>query len=87
MDLDERDVARVVVGAPAFVTADGFPGRRFAGKVAEVGHRMGRKNVRSDDPIERIDTKILEVVLDLDDAKDLVPGLRVLAYATARKGG
>ncbi|MBM4359051.1 MAG: HlyD family efflux transporter periplasmic adaptor subunit [Deltaproteobacteria bacterium] len=85
MDLDERDVARIAVGASAFVTADGFPGRRFAGKVAELGRRMGRKNVRSDDPIERIDTKILEVVIDLDDAKDLVPGLRVLAYATAQK--
>lgn len=85
MDLDERDVGRVVVGAPAFVTADAFPGRRFSGKVMEIGHRMGRKNVRSDDPIERIDTKILEVLLDLDDAKDLVPGLRVLAYATAKK--
>jgi HlyD family secretion protein len=83
MDLDERDVARVAVGAAAFVTADGYPGKRFAGKVAEIGRRMGRKNVRSDDPIERIDTKILEVVIDLDDPKGLVPGLRVLAYATA----
>jgi HlyD family secretion protein len=85
MDLDERDVGRVVAGAEAFVTADAYPGRRFGGKVAEIGHRMGRKNVRSDDPIERIDTKILEVLIDLEDAKDLVPGLRVLAYATAKK--
>jgi HlyD family secretion protein len=85
MDLDERDVARIAVGASAFATADGFPGRRFAGRVAELGRRMGRKNVRSDDPIERIDTKILEVVIDLDDAKDLVPGLRVIAYASAKK--
>jgi HlyD family secretion protein len=37
------------------------------GKVVEVARRMGRKNVRTDDPTERIDTKILEVVLELDD--------------------
>ncbi len=85
MDLDERDVGRVTTGSPAFVTADAFPGRRFNGKVGEIGHRMGRKNVRSDDPIERIDTKILEVLIDLDDSKDLLPGLRVLAYASAKK--
>ena len=43
---------------------------------------MGRKNVRSDDPTERIDTKILEVVLELDEKDGLVPGLRVVAYVS-----
>jgi HlyD family secretion protein len=45
---------------------------------------MGRKNVRTDDPTERIDTKILEVVIDLDDTERLVPGLRVTSYIDAR---
>lgn len=85
MDLDERDVARVAPGAAAFVTADGFPGKRFPGKVAEIGRRMGRKNVRTDDPIERIDTKILEVMIDLDPTTELLPGLRVMSYAAAPK--
>jgi ABC exporter DevB family membrane fusion protein len=80
MDVDERDVGKVKVGATAFVRLDAFPDRRVPGKVVEVGRRMGRKNVRTDDPTERIDTKILEVVLELDDKKDLVPGLRVIAY-------
>jgi len=80
MDVDERDVGRVKVGAPGFVTADAFPDRRVTGKVAEVGRHMGRKNVRTDDPTERIDTKILEVVLELDEKQGLVPGLRVVAY-------
>ena len=41
---------------------------------------MGRKNVRTDDPTERMDTKILETVVQLDDAQGLVPGLRVTGY-------
>jgi hypothetical protein len=45
---------------------------------------MGRKNIRTDDPTERIDTKILEVVLELDESKDLVPGMRVVAYIEAK---
>ncbi len=80
MDLDERDIAKVTVGSAAWALADGFPGRKFTGKVIEKGRRMGRKNIRNDDPVERIDTKVLEIVILLDEATDLVPGLRVTAY-------
>jgi HlyD family secretion protein len=83
IDVDERDIASVVVGAHATVQADAFRSRTFGGKVIEVGRRMGRKNVRSDDPTERIDTKVLEVVVALDETsepKALVPGLRVMSY-------
>jgi HlyD family secretion protein len=64
------------------VRADAYPGKDFHGKVRELGRRMGRKNVRSDDPAERNDTKILEVVLALDDPRGLVVGQRVTCYVT-----
>ncbi|MBY0503842.1 MAG: efflux RND transporter periplasmic adaptor subunit [Bryobacteraceae bacterium] len=80
IDIDERDIARVHTGDAAYVTAPAFPTRRFPARVAEIGQRIGRKNIRTDDPKERIDTKILEVVLDLEgDAPALIPGLRVTA--------
>ncbi len=79
-DVDERDIAKVKPGARAFATLNAYPGRRFEGKVVEIGKRMGRKNVRTDDPTERIDTKILEVVFELDDKSGLVPGLRVVSF-------
>lgn len=80
VDVDERDIARVTMGAPAFAVADAFRGERFVGHVVEVGRHMGRKNVRTDDPTERIDTKILEVVVQLDAPDRLVPGQRVMSY-------
>lgn len=83
MDVDERDVGKLKVGAPAYATLNAFPGQKFPGKVAEIGRRMGRKNIRTDDPAERIDTKILEVVVDLEQKDQLVPGLRVLVYVEA----
>ena len=83
MDVDERDIAKLKIGAPAFATLPAFLGRHVPGKVVEIGKRMGRKNVRTDDPTERIDTKILEVVIELDDKTGLVPGLRVVAYVEA----
>jgi HlyD family secretion protein len=83
VDIDERDVPRLALGAKGFVTSNAFPGRRVSGRVVELGRRMGRKNVRTDDPVERIDTKILEVRLELDDKTGLVPGLRVVGYVAS----
>jgi Barrel-sandwich domain of CusB or HlyD membrane-fusion/MacB-like periplasmic core domain len=80
MDVDERDVGRVRMGAPAFVTAEAFAGKRFEGKIIEVGRHMGRKNVRTDEPTERLDTKILEVLVALNESEGLVPGMRVSSY-------
>jgi HlyD family secretion protein len=80
LDIDERDISKIAMGAVATITADAFPGRNFTGKVTEIGKRMGRKNIRTDDPVERIDTKILEVVISLDSHEGLVPGQRVTGY-------
>lgn len=85
MDVDERDVERIRLGAPAFATLNALPDKKVAGRVVEIGKRMGRKNVRTDDPTERIDTKILEVVIELDDKSGLVPGLRVVSYVEATR--
>lgn len=80
LDVDERDVARVQVGQRGYVLAAGAEQARVPGVVEEVGCRMGRKNQRTDEPTERIDTKILEVVLALDHAGALVQGQRVTGY-------
>ena len=80
MDVDERDISKVQVGAKTYAVADGFPGQTFAGQVVEIGHHMGRKNIRTDEPTERIDTKILEVLIQLEAPGPLVPGLRGLSY-------
>lgn len=82
VDVDEREVARLRVGADGYVTADAFPGRRVSGRVVEIARRFGRRNVRTDDPAERIDTKVLEVVLELSQRDGLVPGQRVIGYVT-----
>jgi multidrug resistance efflux pump len=80
IDVDERDIARVALGSEAFVRADAFPGRDVRGRVVEIGRRMGRKVLRTDEPTERIDTKILEVVVELEGFEGLVPGVRVMGY-------
>ena len=45
-----------------------------------VGWILGKKNVRTDEPSERVDTKILETLMELDSGQKLPLGLRVDAY-------
>jgi len=80
MDVDERDVGRVAVGQRVIVRANAYPGVDFSGQVVELGRRMGRKNVRSDEPTERNDTKVREVVVKLDSGDRLIVGQRVTCY-------
>lgn len=80
VDVDETDVAKLRAGQPAYVTADAFAGRKFTGQVVRVGQLLGKKNVRTDEPSERIDTKVLETLIELDDARELPLGLRVQAF-------
>ena len=84
MDVEERDIGKIRPGLHATITADAFPGQRFPGRVVEIGRRMGRKNIRTDDPVERIDTKILEVVIELERREALLPGLRVVSVVDDR---
>jgi ABC exporter DevB family membrane fusion protein len=80
VDVDEADVSKLTLGQRAYVTADAYGTRRFSGHVVRIGQELGRKNVRTDEPSERVDMKILETLVQLDEGIDLPIGLRVNAY-------
>ncbi len=80
VDVDETEVSKVRVGQKAYVTADAYGGQKFWGHVVRVGERLGRKNIRTDEPTERVDTKILETLIELDRGTELPVGLRVDSY-------
>jgi len=80
VDVDETEVAQVRVGQSAYVTVDAYRTQKFTARVIRVGNELGRKNIRTDEPTERVDTKILETLLQLDPGIQLPDGLRVDAY-------
>jgi HlyD family secretion protein len=80
VDVDETDVSKVQVGQKAYVTADAFGKQKFWGRVVRVGQQLGPKNVRTDEPTEKVDTKILETLVELDPGSRLPDGLRVDAF-------
>ena len=80
VDVDETDVSKVRLGQKAYVTADAFGKQKFWGHVVRVGQQLGPKNVRTDEPTEKVDTKILETLVELDPGSTLPDGLRVDAF-------
>jgi ABC exporter DevB family membrane fusion protein len=80
VDVDETDVSKIQAGQPAYVTADAYGNRQFSGRVVQIGQALGRKNVRTDEPSERVDKKILETLIELDSGGVLPVGLRVDAF-------
>ena len=79
-DVDEVDVAHLALGQPAFVKADAFGATTFPGTVVQIGNLLGKKNIQTDQPREKLDNKILEVLIKLDNGHELPIGLRVDAF-------
>lgn len=80
VDVDETDVSHVAEGQKVYVTAVAYGSQKFWGRVIRVGGQLGHKNVRTDEPQEKVDTKILETLVQLDRGVNLPVGLRVDAY-------
>ena len=85
--VEELDAARVKVGQHAQVTADGLPGKVFAGKVTEVMPRMGRRGLDTDTPGEYKDLYFREVLIELEAADELPLNLRVHTRISITPGG
>jgi multidrug resistance efflux pump len=75
--VEELDVAHLREGQEAVVTAEGFPGKEFAGKVVVIVPRMGKRAPQSDQPNEYKDLYFQEVLIDLQPGTQLPLNLRV----------
>jgi HlyD family secretion protein len=80
VEVDEKDVAGLGVGQRAWVMARAYGDRRFNGRVVRVGQMLGRKVIRTENPAEHVDTKVLETLVELDRDARLPIGLRVDAF-------
>ena len=78
--VEELDALGLRIGQKSYVTADGLPNKRFAGKITWIAPSMHHKNVRHNKPGERVDVKVREVLIRIDDPKQLVIGLPVEVF-------
>lgn len=68
LEIDEADITQVQEGQTAWIVSPATGQTRFPGKITGVAAEMGRRKVPMDDPRARIDTRVLEAVLTLDQA-------------------
>jgi HlyD family secretion protein len=71
----ETDIGRLVVGQPAVVSVDAFPGRRFEGAISEIGSEaeFTPKNVQTKK--ERVNLVFRIKIAVRDPSGALKPGL------------
>jgi multidrug resistance efflux pump len=87
-EIDEEDIAGVKVAQTGYATSSAFGRQRFPGHVIEKMLDVGRKGLRNeDDPRARVDTRVLEVLFELDGDVSLPLGLRMdLHLPTSQPG-
>jgi HlyD family secretion protein len=76
-EVSEFDADGLVVGAPATVTAEGYPGQRWRAKVEEIPDVVAARKLRPQDPGRPSDTGVLLVKLVFVDPVPFKLGQRV----------
>jgi HlyD family secretion protein len=76
-ELEERSLSAVKVGQEAEIVPESDQDKSYPGKVLRIAEVMGSRKLKSDDPSERTDERVVEVVVDANSAPVLV-GQRVL---------
>lgn len=83
--VDEADYPRVLQGQRVKITADAFGETCFYGRVEMVGSAAGEKPFGTGDAREKIDVRVIETIIRLDDLTPLKLGLRVTAFFEAAR--
>ena len=76
-EIVESDIPHVATGQQAEIVAEADPAKTYLGTVKRRAAVFGARKRQSDDPSERTDERVVEVVLSLKDAPLLI-GQRVL---------
>jgi HlyD family secretion protein len=76
-EVDEFDAARVHVGQAAWITAEGYDGRKWRGTVEEIPDSVSGRRLKPQDNGKPVDTRVLLVKVALAEPTPLKLGQRV----------
>lgn len=60
-EADEADAARLELGAPVVIRADGYPGQTWKGRIEEIADSVTIRRLKPQDPSRPTDTRVLAV--------------------------
>jgi len=76
-EIVESDIPSIAIGQPVEIQPEGNPSKVYVGKVLRRAAVFGARKLASDDPSQRSDERVVEVVVTADGAPLLI-GQRVL---------
>ncbi len=76
-EVEERSINAVKIGQKVEIVPESDQQSKYSGEVIRIAGVMGSRKLRSDDPSERADERVVEVVVNAEEAPVLV-GQRVL---------
>lgn len=79
-EVDELDVGALHLGQRVMIKADALHNKTLGGTVVRMAPIMGAKRIQTGRPQEKTDSKVMEVLIDLDGGIALPVGLRVDAF-------
>jgi RND family efflux transporter MFP subunit len=82
----EADADAIALGAPVEITADGFPGRAWKGRVEEIPDSVTLRRLKPQDPSRPTDTRILAVKVAFAEPTPLKLGTTVELKIEPRSG-
>jgi RND family efflux transporter MFP subunit len=82
-EVDEYDAGRIAVGQSVTVTAEGFTGQSWHGKVEEIPDTVTSRRIKPQDPGRPSDTRVLLVKIALGEPVPVKLGQRVEIEITA----
>ena len=84
-EVDEFDSGRVNLGQEVEITAEGYDGQRWRGRVEEIPDTVQRRQIKPQDPAAPTDTSVLLVKIALLERTPLKLNQRVqVAVKTGR---
>lgn len=84
-EADEADTSALALGAPVTITAEGYPGARFLGRVEEIADSVTLRKLKPQDPGRPTDTRILSVKVAFAETSPLKLGQTVELRIEPRK--
>jgi HlyD family secretion protein len=73
----EADAGAIVLGAPVVITAEGYPGRSWQGRVEEIPDAVTLRRLKPQDPSRPTDTRVLAVKVAFAEPTPLKLGTSV----------
>lgn len=86
-EIEERDIAQIRVGQPVMVRSDTYPGKEFTGTVERMAKALGLQRFAPKGPRRQTEVDVLQVLINLDAATPLLPGMRVDVFFKPDEAG